>query len=482
MRKRKISLVLVLSLIIGMLGVTTETKRASAARINLGEAQMNGEVSIVLDKESYSYTGQPIEPDFQVIYKGTVLTAGVDYDYMIRDNVEVGWGLIIVDGAGEYEDRISKQFKIESETPEVSPTPTATAEPTATPSATPAGKYKIGSYSKKVKLNQSKVTLFYLNKKAKKLVSKTIINQFRGHMTLFVLNAKSKASFSSSNYGVATVNSSGVVTAVKPGKCTVTAKVGSKKYKCKVTVKKAYAYSKSYIKKHVKCSYKDNKKGVITMTIKNKMSVPVYVSYWLDEAGAKSYWTYDGAVPAKKTVKHYIRKWKPKAKVKHYRTEIGFTGGGGPSKLNGHYDKYEKTTVFCYGFAEMQPVTSKQFSIRYSNLKVKKVTSGKTTYNTVFADVKITNKLPYGVWWTIPYNAYALFYKNKKLVSAIELYDYDIAKSAFGLDKYYIPKGFRGTVKQRKISGLSKERWNGKYDKVKVVYNTVDLRTDRIEH
>ena len=473
MSKKRLSLILVLSMIIGIMGNAGMTKRASAARINLAEAEMNGEVEITLDKDSYAYTGQPVEPSFQVVYKGTKLTPGVDYDYMIRDNTEPGWGLIIVDGAGQYEDRISKIFKIEA-APKTTPTPAAEA------TATPTGTYTIGSYSKKVKLNQTKITLFHLNKKAKRIITNDIVYQFRGHMTLYVLNAKSKPTFSSSNYGVATVNSNGTVTAVKPGKCTVTAKVGSKKYKCKVTVKNPFAYSKSYMKKHVKCSFKDNKNGLITMTIKNKMDVPIYVAYWVDEAGARSYWTFDGAVAAKKTVKHYIRKWKPKAKVKFYRLEIGFTGGGGPSRLNGHYDKYEKGTLFCYGSAEMQPVTKKEFSIRYSNIKVKKVVSGNTTYNTVFADVKITNKLPYGVWWTIPYHAYALFYKKKKLVSAIELSEYSIAKTAFGLSEYYIPRGFRGSVKQHKIAGLSDERWDGKYDKVKVVYNTVDLRTDRI--
>ena len=47
MNRRKMSLILILSLIIGILGATGETKQAAAARINLGEAEMNGEVSIV---------------------------------------------------------------------------------------------------------------------------------------------------------------------------------------------------------------------------------------------------------------------------------------------------------------------------------------------------------------------------------------------------------------------------------------------------
>ena len=486
-------------MIVGLLGVSAKPAAADTERINLGEALDSGLLQIIPDRESYTYTGNPIEPSFKVVYNGTELTAGTDYDYMYRDNNDIGYGLIVIDGAGKYVDRAFTSFRIVEPAATPTPTPEATATPatptpdetasptespeataapaTPTPTVTPAGKYKISSYSKKVKLNQSSITLFYLNKKAKRLYTGEIMYQFRGHMTLKVLNTKKTVTYSSSNYGVATVDSNGVVKAVKPGKCTVTAKAGSKAYKCKVTVKSAYSYSKSYIKNHVKCSFKDDKNGVIRITVKNKMSVPMFVSYWLDEAGYKSYRCYEGVVPAKSTIRDYIQKNKKKAKVKFYRLEVGFTGGGGPSRLNGHYDKYEGGKVFCYGSAEMQPVKTKEFSIRYSNLKLKK----EDGYHRVYATVKIRNKLPYGVWWTIPFNAYALFYKKGKLVAAIELFDYDIAKRAFGFDNYYIPKGFSGTVKNYRVSGLSTSWWNGKYDKVKVVYNKVDLRTDRMK-
>lgn len=53
---------------------------------------------------------------------------------------------------------------------------------------------------------------------------------------LNILGTSKKVKWSSSNKKVATVNQKGKVTAKKKGKCTITAKVKGKKYKCKVTV------------------------------------------------------------------------------------------------------------------------------------------------------------------------------------------------------------------------------------------------------
>ena len=57
--------------------------------------------------------------------------------------------------------------------------------------------------------------------------------------TLKVKGTKKKVKWSSSNKKIATVSSKGKVTAKKVGKCTITAKVNGKKYKCKIIVKKA---------------------------------------------------------------------------------------------------------------------------------------------------------------------------------------------------------------------------------------------------
>ena len=71
----------------------------------------------------------------------------------------------------------------------------------------------------KVKLNKKSLTL---------TVGKTYKLKVKG--------TKKKVKWSSSNKKVASVNKKGKVTAKKAGKVTITAKIGKKKYKCKVTV------------------------------------------------------------------------------------------------------------------------------------------------------------------------------------------------------------------------------------------------------
>lgn len=56
-------------------------------------------------------------------------------------------------------------------------------------------------------------------------------------LQLKIKGTKKKAKWSSSKKSVATVSKKGKVTAKDTGKATITAKIGKKKYKCKVTVK-----------------------------------------------------------------------------------------------------------------------------------------------------------------------------------------------------------------------------------------------------
>lgn len=85
-------------------------------------------------------------------------------------------------------------------------------------------------YAQTVKLNRKSATVY---------VGKTL--------QLKVKNTKKKVKWSSSKKKIATVSSKGKVTAKKPGKVTITAKVNNKKYKCKITVKKRTHLSSSKI-------------------------------------------------------------------------------------------------------------------------------------------------------------------------------------------------------------------------------------------
>ena len=68
-------------------------------------------------------------------------------------------------------------------------------------------------------------------------LNKTAVTLIQGKtVKLRVIGTKRKVTWKSSNKKIAKVNKKGVVKALSPGKCTITAKVRGKKLKCKVTV------------------------------------------------------------------------------------------------------------------------------------------------------------------------------------------------------------------------------------------------------
>lgn len=93
-------------------------------------------------------------------------------------------------------------------------------------------------------------------------ISKTKLSVNVGkRYTLKVKNTKKKVKWSSSKKSVATVSAKGVVTAKKKGTATITAKVGNKKYTCKVTVKQPV----KSIKLNKKSATLKKKGGTITL-------------------------------------------------------------------------------------------------------------------------------------------------------------------------------------------------------------------------
>lgn len=119
---------------------------------------------------------------------------------------------------------------------------------------------------------------------------------------LKVKNATGKIAWKSSNKKVATVNSSGQVNARKAGKATITAKVGSKTFKCKVTVKTpskakrealAKKVAKRVVKKYVKPGMSQAEKAYAllaylcaTSTTQTNQSEKAYRSNYGNEAYA----------------------------------------------------------------------------------------------------------------------------------------------------------------------------------------------------
>ena len=105
-----------------------------------------------------------------------------------------------------------------------------------------------------------------------KLNKTSITVQVGKTYNLKVKGTKSKVKWKTANKKVATVNSKGKVTGKKAGKTTITATVGKKKLKCKVTVKAKKILSVN------KTSIQIKNKGSVKVTFKGKGSVYSEVS------------------------------------------------------------------------------------------------------------------------------------------------------------------------------------------------------------
>ena len=87
---------------------------------------------------------------------------------------------------------------------------------------------------------------------------------------LKIKGTSKKVKWSTSNKKIATVNSSGKVTAKKKGTCTITGKVNGKKYTCKITVKKSISntvYITNTGSKYHKASCRTLKYSMIKTTL-----------------------------------------------------------------------------------------------------------------------------------------------------------------------------------------------------------------------
>lgn len=94
--------------------------------------------------------------------------------------------------------------------------------------------------------------------------------------TITMTGNTQKIKWSTSNKSIATVSSKGKVTAKNAGTATITATIGTKKYKCKVTVKSQS--SQSDLKKLIKYeSYKPSNSDYVVTKFTNTSSSPVYL-------------------------------------------------------------------------------------------------------------------------------------------------------------------------------------------------------------
>lgn len=108
-------------------------------------------------------------------------------------------------------------------------------------------------------------------------ISSSSITMIKGSSsTLSITGNTQKVKWSTSNKNIATVTSKGKIIAKNTGSTTITATIGTKKYKCKVTVKSEL--SQSDLKKLIKYeSYEPSNSNYIVTKFTNTSSSPVYL-------------------------------------------------------------------------------------------------------------------------------------------------------------------------------------------------------------
>lgn len=114
-----LSLALVLMLpCMDLNNITKEQKQSEASVINAGEIETDiggsiADAEVVLDTDSFVYTGEEIKPQLTVKLGEEELNPDTDYNVEYLDNINVGTATIKVTGNGLYEGQASKHFSIE---------------------------------------------------------------------------------------------------------------------------------------------------------------------------------------------------------------------------------------------------------------------------------------------------------------------------------------------------------------------------------
>ena len=203
-------------------------------------------------KNSYSYTGHSITPDFDCY-----VPEDAEYDVTTKyiNNKNVGTATIIVTINGNYSGTVKRTFNI---IPGVQKSITMYKYDKQKLKVKSNVKVKYKSTNKKIATINSKgrikakkkgkcyilVTANGKTAKVKLRVKKLSLNKKKitinkGYSsTLRLKGKKKKIKWTSSNPRIAKVNKKGKVTGVYPGNAIITAKVGKSKFKCKVKVKK----------------------------------------------------------------------------------------------------------------------------------------------------------------------------------------------------------------------------------------------------
>ena len=222
----------------------TQTATFQIESISLENATISGLVT-------KTYTGSAITQALVVTYDGTVLTEGTDYTVAYSDNINPGTATVTITGIGDYSGVKTATFQIIEKPSVEKATITGLTTKTYTGSAitqapvvtyngtvlTAGTDYTVG-YSNNVNAGTATVTItgkgnytgtktatFEINKAAQSITASAAASTIVVGKTTTVsaTGAKGTVSFATSNPAIATVDSTGKVTAKAVGTATITA-------------------------------------------------------------------------------------------------------------------------------------------------------------------------------------------------------------------------------------------------------------------
>ena len=303
-------------------------------------------------------------------------------------------------------------------------------------------------------LNRSSLTLIVNESKQ--------FGSYYGDAILRVFNSTGAPTFKSSNPKIATVGTDGVITAVKAGKCTVSAKIGKKTYKCKVTVKNAY--SKKSLQKNLKLLAK-TKNGVVTYKVVNKYKHPMYIDIIGKEIkadGSNSMVSLEFPVPGSATTYVYENLSAPTSNFIFVKRTFSYTNNGGVGRCIAD----NKYMAYMYSQSDYLTYNSSKCGFDIDSVSVEpnlksyesgvKVNISGNFHN--YTPMKINSRITMAC-------SYILFYKKGELVQSVKVDYTSIPYSYTGSGKITLDN-----VCAQKISN-----WDGDYDEYKIVTNPKTL-------
>lgn len=297
------------------------------------------------------------------------------------------------------------------------------------------------SASNKEELNQTSINL--------------VTGKQRDYTYLKVVNATGYPKYKTSNKKVASVDSKGLVKAVGAGKCTITVKVKSHKYKCKVKVTKAL--SKKQLKKKISASA-TLKDGYIIYKVSNKLNKPLKVTVYTSQCDNEgnindNFWGI--TIPAKSTQKWYEQASSNVVAFKIKKIECEYTC---------HLTKSIVGELECGEAVISIPKKKAGMKIENVHKETEKGLFGEYEY--LYIDGYIYNKTPFDLH-TSMFECGAcniVFYKNDRIVH-VEKIDNNIG---FNEEQNYHFKNHKLII----------SNWDYDYDRYEVLYNDGYYRLD----